>query len=55
LCSKDRTDKKGIIGIYVNGDLGKKMDRIKEWMEKKENERKTIIEGISMREKKEDG
>jgi len=39
-----------IVCIYVNGDLRKKIGGIKEWIEKREEGKKTII-GISMQQR----
>jgi len=32
-----------IVGIYVNGDMEKKLEELKEWMKKREEGVKTII------------
>jgi len=32
-----------VVGMYVNGEIERRLEGIKDWMEKKDNEVKTII------------
>ncbi|EFN86824.1 hypothetical protein EAI_04480 [Harpegnathos saltator] len=34
-----------VVGVYVNGDIEEKLERMKKWMEEGEGEEKTIIGG----------
>lgn len=35
-----------VIGVYINGDMDRKLKELREWMEERETDRKTIIGGF---------